>query len=351
MRKILVTGVAGFIGHSFVKQLLLRGDAVIGIDNINSYYDVNLKYARLADLGVTREEIAEDVAVGSKIYRAFRFIKTDLQRKTIINRLFADEHFDAVCNLAAQAGVRYSIDHPFEYINSNIVGFMHLLEACRQHKIDHFVYASSSSVYGNDNAVPYSEKDEADHPVSLYAATKKSDELLAYSYSQLYGLPATGVRFFTVYGPWGRPDMAPYLFMDAVLSDKPIKVFNYGNLERDFTYVDDVVNCLIRIIDSPAEGKVPYEIYNIGNSSPVRLMDFIETIERTTGKTAIKEFVGMQPGDVLRTCADMSRFEERFGPGRFVTIDHGIAKMYQWFVAYRSRRNKTTTVERCDMTK
>ena len=230
MKNILVTGAAGFIGYSLTKQLLLRGDVVTGLDNINSYYDVELKYARLKELGIERNAICEGAVTQSKRYPAFRFAKIDLQQKEAVDRLIAEGHFDVVCNLAAQAGVRYSIDHPFEYINSNIVGFMDVLEACRQYNVGHFVYASSSSVYGNDNEVPYSEKDEVDHPVSLYAATKKSDELLAYSYSRLYGLPATGVRFFTVYGPWGRPDMAPYLFMNAVLSDKPIRVFNHGGM-------------------------------------------------------------------------------------------------------------------------
>lgn len=334
MKNILVTGAAGFIGYSLTKQLLLRGDVVTGLDNINSYYDVELKYARLKELGIERNAICEGAVTQSKRYPAFRFAKIDLQQKEAVDRLIAEGHFDVVCNLAAQAGVRYSIDHPFEYINSNIVGFMDVLEACRQHNVGHLVYASSSSVYGNDNEVPYSEKDEVDHPVSLYAATKKSDELLAYSYSRLYGLPATGVRFFTVYGPWGRPDMAPYLFMDAVLSDKPIRVFNHGNLERDFTYVGDVIACLMQLIDAPVKGEVPHEIYNIGNSSPVKLMDFIETIERTAGKKAIKEFVGMQPGDVLRTCADMTRFNKRFGQREFVSVDSGIEKMYRWFVQY-----------------
>jgi UDP-glucuronate 4-epimerase len=335
MSKILVTGTAGFIGFTLTGQLINRGDEVVGIDNLNSYYDIDLKYARLSELGIEKKVIADNVSVRSEKYPCFRFIKMDLQQRTDIEKLCVAEHFDVVCNLAGQAGVRYSIDHPFEYINSNIVGFMNLLEACRTYKVKHFVFASSSSVYGNDNAVPYSESDQTDHPVSLYAATKKSDELLAYSYSKLYGLPATGVRFFTVYGPWGRPDMAPYLFMDAVVSGKLIKVFNYGNLERDFTYVDDVVNCLMRIVDSPESKPVPYKIYNVGNSSPVKLLDFIEAIEQVAGRSAKKELVEMQPGDVYRTCADMARFEQKFGHWSFVSLWEGIGKTYKWFSQYK----------------
>lgn len=334
MSKILVTGAAGFIGHALCRQLLLQGNEVVGIDNINNYYDTELKFARLADLGIGRDRLADGVRLCSEKHARFMFVKMDLQEKSAIDRLFEENAFDVVCNLAAQAGVRYSIDHPFEYISSNIVGFMDVLEACRQHKIKHFVYASSSSVYGNANEVPYSENDEVDHPVSLYAATKKSDELLAYSYSKMYGLPATGVRFFTVYGPWGRPDMAPFLFMDAIMRGNPIKVFNYGNLERDFTFVDDVVACLLRVIDNPPTGEVVHDIYNVGNSSPVKLMDFIGTIENVTGRMAVKEFVDMQPGDVYRTCADMSRFEMRFGKRPFVSLQEGLNRVFEWYRTY-----------------
>ena len=334
MSKILVTGIAGFIGFTLSKQLLSAGHEVVGIDNINHYYDPKLKYARLETMGILPSEIKEHTRIKSKTFTTLQFIKMDLQDRDFLNQLFQEEAFEIVYHLAAQPGVRYSIDHPFEYINSNIVGFMNVLEACRWNPVKHLIYASSSSVYGNENETPYSETANVDHPVSLYAATKKSTELIAYSYSHLYGIPATGTRLFTVYGPWGRPDMAPYLFMNAIRSDRPIKVFNQGNLMRDFTYVDDVVACLIRMMDSPSTEKVPYAIYNVGNSAPVKLMYFIETIEKTVGKVATKEYLGMQPGDVYATCADMTHYEENFGVHPYLSIEEGIAKMYDWFQQY-----------------
>jgi Nucleoside-diphosphate-sugar epimerases len=334
MKKILVTGAAGFIGYYLVKRLLERGDEVVGIDNINEYYDVKLKYCRLKEAGIDQEEITDRKSVQSSLYPHYRFFKIDLTEREEINKLFENERFDIVCNLAAQAGVRYSIDHPFTYIDSNIVGFANILESCRQNKVEHFVYASSSSIYGLNDKTPYSEDDQVDKPVSLYAATKKANELMAHSYSHLYHLPTTGVRFFTVYGPWGRPDMAPYLFMKSIINGNPIKVFNNGNLERDFTYIDDIIDGLEKILDAPSIDQTPYKIYNIGNSNPVKLMDFIHAIEETTGKNAVKEYMGMQPGDVYRTYADTTHLERDFGYKPDTSIQDGINKFYKWYVEY-----------------
>jgi len=267
----------------------------------------------LKETGIEQKDIADRKPTLSNLYPHYRFVKLDLTERDEINRLFDNEKFDIVCNIAAQAGVRYSIDHPFSYIDSNIVGFANILEACRLNLVKHLVYASSSSVYGLNNRTPYSEDDQVDRPVSLYAATKKADELMAHAYSDLYHLPTTGVRFFTVYGPWGRPDMAPYLFMKSIIDGTPIKVFNNGNMERDFTYIDDIIMGLEKIIDAPPVDEIPYKIYNIGNSNPVNLMDFIHTIEKVTGKEAVKEYVDMQPGDVYRTYADISHLEKDFG--------------------------------------
>lgn len=334
MKKILVTGAAGFIGFYLVKRLLERGDKVVGIDNINDYYDVSLKYGRLKETGIARKDIVDGIPLQSNLYSNYRFIKLDLIERDEISSLFENEKFDVVCNLAGQAGVRYSIDHPFSYIESNVVGFANVLEACRRHKVGHFVYASSSSIYGLNEKIPYSEEDQVDRPVSLYAATKKSNELMAHSYSNLYHLPTTGVRFFTVYGPWGRPDMAPYLFMESIMKGNSIKVFNNGNLERDFTYIDDIIQGVEKLIDAPAVDQTPYKIYNIGHSIPVNLMDFIRTIEQVTGKEAIKEYVGMQPGDVYRTYADTRRLEKDFGYKPQTSIQEGINKFYEWYVKY-----------------
>ena len=260
--KILVTGAAGFIGFHTVKHFAEKGNRVVGIDNINNYYDVELKYARLAETGIRKELIQNHKSVQSSVNPNYRFIKADLQDKVFIDKLFANEHFDGICHLAAQAGVRHSIENPYAYINSNIIGFMNILEACRFYPVKHLLYASSSSVYGMNKKVPYSESDKVDSPVSLYAASKRSNELMAHTYSKLYNIPTTGVRFFTVYGPWGRPDMAPFLFMDSIINQKPIKVFNYGKLSRDFTYIDDIVEGLSVIIDHAPAGEIPYKIYN-----------------------------------------------------------------------------------------
>lgn len=332
--KALVTGAAGFIGSYTVKALVAQGCEVVGLDNINSYYDVQLKYDRLADTGITKESIEKDILLPSAKYPSYRFIKMDLTDREGLTNLFKDEHFDIVVNLAAQAGVRYSIENPYAYIESNIVGFLNLLECCRHYPVNHLVYASSSSIYGLNDKVHYAETDKADSPVSLYAATKKSNELMAHAYSKLYSIPTTGVRFFTVYGPWGRPDMAPCLFMKAILNGDPIKVFNNGQMRRDFTYIDDIIAGLMKIIAHPSADPIPFYIYNIGNSAPVELMDFISVIEKTAGKTAIKQMMGMQPGDVVCTYADTGRLEKDFGYKPSTSIEEGIQKFYDWYVGY-----------------
>ena len=333
--KILVTGAAGFIGFYTVKYFAERGDDVVGLDNINDYYDVELKYARVAATGLEKSKITDGELVTSALYSNYRFIKADLTNKALIDSLFQKEKFDVVCNLAAQAGVRYSIENPYAYVNSNVLGFLNILEACRHFPVKHLVYASSSSVYGLNEKTPYSEEDKVDSPVSLYAATKRADELMAHSYAKLYNIPSTGLRFFTVYGPWGRPDMAPIMFMKAVVHDEPIKVFNYGKLYRDFTYIDDIIEGMAAVISSaPPSGTVPQKIYNIGNNKPVALMDFIGAIEKSTGKEAIKVMTDMQPGDVYQTYADTSALERDFGYKPHTSIQEGIDSLYKWFLKY-----------------
>lgn len=332
--KILVTGAAGFIGSYMVKALAARGNEVVGLDIINSYYDVRLKYDRLADAGIEENCIVENEPVQSNVYSSYRFVKMDLTDRVHLTQLFETEHFDVVVNLAAQAGVRYSIENPYAYIESNVVGFINLLECCRHYPVRHLVYASSSSIYGLNEKIPYAETDKTDSPVSLYAATKKSNELMAHAYSKLYHIPTTGIRFFTVYGPWGRPDMAPFLFMKAILNGEPIKVFNNGKMQRDFTYIDDIIEGVVKIINCPLVETPPFRIYNIGNSAPVELMDFISVIERTTGKKAVKEMMGMQPGDVVCTYADTTRLENDFGYKPATTIEEGIGRFHQWYVKY-----------------
>ena len=332
--KILVTGAAGFIGFHTVMHFAEKGNRVVGIDNINNYYDVELKYARLAENGIKEELIKNHQSVQSTVSPNYSFIKADIQDKVFIDKLFANEHFDVVCHLAAQAGVRHSIDNPYAYINSNIIGFMNILEACRFYPVKHLVYASSSSVYGMNKKVPYSESDKADSPVSLYAATKKSNELMAHVYSKLYNIPTTGLRFFTVYGPWGRPDMAPYLFMNSIVNQIPINVFNNGNLSRDFTYIDDIIDGLSAIIDQAPTDEIPYKIYNIGGGKPVQLLDFIATIENVTGKTAIKRMVEMQPGDVFQTYADTTALEQELHYKPHISVQEGISKLYNWYLYY-----------------
>ena len=343
--KILVTGTAGFIGFHLAKKLLERGDEVIGLDNINDYYDVNLKYARLDELGIGKEDIEENALVDSVKYPKHRFIKADLENQEVIKALFKSENFDAVCNLAAQAGVRYSLQNPHAYINSNIVGFMNILEACRNFEVKNLSYASSSSVYGLNTSQPFNTSDHTDHPVSLYAATKKSNEMMAHTYSHLYGISTTGLRFFTVYGPWGRPDMAPMLFTDAILSNKAIKVFNQGEMSRDFTYIDDIVKGIVKVIDKPAQASsafdlqspnpsissAPYKIYNIGNNAPVALMEFIETIEKALGKVAKKEMLPMQEGDVVSTYADTGDLISIFDYKPNTNLADGIGEFVKWY--------------------
>lgn len=324
--KILVTGAAGFIGSKLMYRLAERGDEVVGIDNLNDYYDVRLKLGRI-----------EEFCKGERK----RFLKLDISDKERLDALFAEEKFDAVVNLAAQAGVRYSITNPYAYLQSNMTGFLNILEACRSYPVKHLVFASSSSVYGLNAKVPYSEDDKVDNPVSLYAASKKSNELMAHAYARLYGFPCTGLRFFTVYGPWGRPDMAPMLFASAITKGEPIKVFNGGDMIRDFTYIDDIVEGTIRTLDSVPRAEacpngVPYRIFNIGCSHPVKLMDFISEIEQAVGKPADKVFLPMQAGDVYQTNADTSRLESEVGYKPQVLLHDGIASFIEW---YKSDKN------------
>jgi UDP-glucuronate 4-epimerase len=398
--KILVTGTAGFIGFHLAKKLLERGDEVVGLDNINDYYDVNLKYARLKELGIdsvskhgmTEESNSQtnlchsqldtpchsqldtpchsqldtpchsqldwesNKLIQSSKYKNHKFIKANLEDSETINNLFKAKKFDAVCNLAAQAGVRYSLENPHAYVNSNVVGFLNILEACRNFDVKNLAYASSSSVYGLNKSQPFKTSDHADHPVSLYAATKKSNELMAHSYSHLYGIQTTGLRFFTVYGPWGRPDMAPMLFADAILNDRAIKVFNHGNMSRDFTYIDDIVDGIIKVIDNPAQAlsysehstrhsqldwestnlpannsTAPYKIYNIGNNAPVQLLEFIETLENSIDKKAEKNFMDMQDGDVVSTYADTSGLMNDFDYKPDTDLTDGIGEFIKWY--------------------
>ena len=331
--KVLVTGAAGFIGMHLSKRLLERGDEVVGIDNLNDYYDVQLKHDRLKQL--------ED-------YDNFTFIKMDMADRDAMDKLFRTHGFNRVMNLAAQAGVRYSLQNPHAYVDSNLVGFVNILEGCRHTNVEHLVYASSSSVYGANTNMPFSVHDNVDHPVSLYAASKKSGELMAHTYSHLYGLPTTGLRFFTVYGPWGRPDMSPSLFAGAILRGEPINVFNEGKMQRDFTYIDDIVEGVVRVIDKVAEPAVdfdtsmpdpatsyaPYRVYNIGNNEPVQLMEFIETIENAVGKKAEKNMMGMQDGDVVATYANIDSLYDAVGFKPETLLKDGIQKFVDWYKNY-----------------
>ena len=346
--KILVTGAAGFVGFHLANHLIKNGFTVIGLDSINDYYQVSLKYDRLSAAGITRVEIGYNQIVASQSMQGYSFVQLKLEDKENLEKLFATQQFDVVVNLAAQAGVRYSITNPSAYIDSNIVGFANLLECARHHQIGHFVYASSSSVYGLNEVIPFSTHQTVDHPISLYAATKKSNELMAHVYSHLYGLPTTGLRFFTVYGPWGRPDMAMFLFTKAIINQQPIQVFNNGEMERDFTYIDDIIDGIARVVKNPAAGnpgwngidpdpassKAPYQLYNIGNSAPVKLTSFIDAIEDKLGKKAEKIMMPMQPGDVHKTYADITPLQTDLGYKPTTSIVEGVGNFVDWYLDY-----------------
>ena len=345
----LVTGAAGFIGFHLVRRLLDRGDQVVGVDSLNEYYDPQLKMARLGELGISSPAAQWGAETESSRFPAFTFIRLSLEDQDGMEKLFASPRFDRVCNLAAQAGVRYSLANPRAYVESNIRGFLNVLEACRNAGTPHLVYASSSSVYGLDAVQPSSPRHRADHPMSMYAATKRANELMAHTYSHLYGLPTTGLRFFTVYGPWGRPDMAYFKFAQAILAGQPIDVYNNGDMLRDFTYIDDVVEGILRVLDrvpqgdpswnpglaDPSGSSAPYKLYNVGNSAPERLSDFIEALESALGKKAIKRNLPMQQGDVQATCADVADLERDLGWRPRTKIGEGLRRFAEWYVAYR----------------
>lgn len=330
--KILVTGAAGFIGFHLVQRLAERGDEVVGLDSLNDYYDRRMKFGRLAATGIEQSAIEPHKMVQSERWSKYRFVQMALEEREALERLFAEEQFEVVVNLAAQAGVRYSIENPHAYAQSNVVGFLNVLECCRHNRVRHLVYASSSSVYGRNAKVPFSEEDRTDSPVSLYAATKKANELMAHTYASLYSIPMTGLRFFTVYGPWGRPDMAPMLFADAISEGRPIRVFNGGDLARDFTYIDDITEGVVRVVAGvPPTGDVPCKVYNIGCSTPVRLMDFISTMERAFGREAEKVMLPMQAGDVYQTYADTSLLERDYGYRPTTTLEEGLRRFVEWY--------------------
>lgn len=351
--RYLVTGTAGFIGFHLVKKLLERGEEVVGLDIINDYYDINLKYARLEHMGISKVQIERNKLVQSSTYPGYRFVQMELSEKEPVMALFAEEKFDVVIHLAAQAGVRYSLSNPEVYIQSNILAFLNILEGCRYHPVKHLVYASSSSVYGANEKMPFSTSDSVDHPISLYAASKKSNELMAHTYSHLFGIPTTGLRFFTVYGPWGRPDMALFLFTEAILKGEPIQVFNYGKMKRDFTYVDDIVAGVMKVADRPAKpnpdfdpqnpdpgsSKVPYKIYNIGNSSPVLLMDYIKAVEKGLGKEAKMDLLPLQPGDVPASHADVTDLVRDTGYKPETPIEDGVKAFTDWYLDYYKKNN------------
>lgn len=334
IKKILVTGAAGFIGYHLCEKLISLGHTVVGLDNINDYYDINLKYARLKKMGIEAEKAVEwNILSTSSSSNKISFVRMNIEDRVSLPMLFQKEQFDAVINLAAQAGVRYSIENPEAYIDSNIVGFLNILECCRHYKIKHLVYASSSSVYGANAKIPFSENDQVDYPVSLYAATKKSNELMAHSYSHLYEIPTSGLRFFTVYGPWGRPDMAPMLFATAITKNQPIKVFNYGIMSRDFTYIDDIIQGIVITLNNPPmreEQNEYYQVFNIGNGSPISLMKFIETLEKEIGQVSKKNMLPMQSGDVPQTWADTTLLN-KLGYESSTPIQQGVKNFVEWF--------------------
>ncbi len=335
--KVLVTGAAGFIGYHLSKKLIAEGHEVFGMDNINDYYDPQLKFDRLKDLGIPQEdcEVFHNTISSSTYGDKMSFVRMRIEDRDTLPSIFEKEKFDVVCNLAAQAGVRYSIENPESYVDSNIVGFLNILECCRHHGVKHLVYASSSSVYGLNEKVPFSVQDNVDRPISLYAASKKSNELMAHTYSHLYGFATTGLRFFTVYGPWGRPDMALFLFTKAILNDHPINVFNNGKLERDFTYVDDIIEGVFRIIDRKTdEDKTKYRLYNIGNNNSVKLMEFIDAIESSLGMEAQKNMMPMQPGDVTQTWANVDNLIKDYDYRPNTPVKEGIQNFVNWYKSY-----------------
>lgn len=348
MKKILITGTAGFIGFHLANKLIAEGHHVTGLDEVNDYYEISLKYARLEQAGIPKEKVAYGSIAASSKYDNYQFVQLKLEDKEVLLSLFTKEKFDVVINLAAQAGVRYSLTNPEVYINSNITGFLNILEACRYHPVENLIYASSSSVYGLNTSMPFSVSSNVDHPVSLYAASKKSNELMAHTYSHLFGVPTIGLRFFTVYGPWGRPDMALFIFTKAILAGKAFPVFNNGKMERDFTYVDDIVNGISKMIDKPAKadpnwssGKpdpsassAPYRLYNIGNNNPVRLMDFIDAIEKATGLKAKRDLQPIQPGDVVKTWADVDALVDNYQYKPNTSIEEGISRFIEWYRSY-----------------
>ncbi|MEQ8422602.1 MAG: NAD-dependent epimerase [Arenibacter algicola] len=332
--KILVTGSAGFIGFHVTRTLLSKGHQIVGIDNLNQYYDIELKFARLQELGIPKDKASHiNIGCTGELHgEQFQFIRMDIADRESLPKIFEIEKFDKVCHLAAQAGVRYSLENPEVYIDSNVVGYANLLECCRHHSIQHFIYASSSSVYGLNKKIPFHEDDQADHPISLYAATKKSNELMAHTYSHLYKLPTTGLRFFTVYGPWGRPDMALFLFTEAIVKGKPIKVFNNGEMERDFTHINDITAGIISVIEKkwPDQTKL-YKIYNIGNNRSVKLLDFIREIETNLGRKAIKKMLPIQPGDVQKTWANIDRLIQDYNYQPTTNIAVGVKSFTDWY--------------------
>lgn len=335
--RILVTGAAGFIGYHTALALLKDGHQVVGVDNLNDYYNPKLKLDRLRELGIQTPDLPENgQQLESVTWRGqFRFVKMPLEHTEMVAALFRDQEFDVVCHLAAQAGVRYSLENPHAYVQSNVVAFLNVLECCRHHNIGHLVYASSSSVYGNNENIPFTVEDRVDKPISLYAATKVSNELMAHTYSHLYGLPTTGLRFFTVYGPWGRPDMALFLFTDAIVNGRPIDVFNHGNMARDFTYIDDIVQGVVKILVQNVQGRDPLsKLYNIGNNNSVKLNDFIASLERVLDKKAIKNMQPMQPGDVARTWANVDALQQDYNYHPSTPVEVGVQRFVEWYKEY-----------------
>lgn len=338
MKTVFITGVAGFIGYHLAEKLIEKNIQVVGIDNINDYYTVQLKYDRLKELGIDQEFASNFVqkVISSKHEEKMIFYRMNLEDKESLAQLFKTYSFDAVVNLAAQAGVRYSIENPDAYGQSNLVGFLNILECCRNYNVKKLLYASSSSIYGNSSDVPFSTNQNVDHPISLYAATKKANELMAHAYSHLYDFQTIGLRFFTVYGPWGRPDMAMFLFTDAILNHRPLKVFNHGDLSRDFTYIDDIIQGIDKILEDKNTNE-KYQLYNIGNSKPVQLMDFIKEIEKSTGEKAILEMYPMQAGDVNQTWADVQDLKDKFGYNPHYPVDKGVFNFVQWYKKYYNK--------------